>query len=155
MQCIQLSLHSLFVFAVFSTSLHVYQITILDLLISLFSCLRFFCFIWNWLPRDVICFGLPLLFYYYCYFCLFFCVWLHLTCSLLSIRLDSTKGSYAKEWVKWEKQLREVLFGNTEYLNSVQVKLFSFLLVMFCNLIYSVQFSVHDVLWNQADQMIF
>ncbi|KAK7854665.1 trna ligase 1 [Quercus suber] len=36
-------------------------------------------------------------------------------------RLDSTKGSYAKEWVKWEKQLREVLFGNTEYLNSVQV----------------------------------
>ena len=73
-------------------------------------------------------------------------MWLHLTCSLLSIRLDSTKGSYAKEWVKWEKQLREVLFGNTEYLNSVQVKLFSFLLVMFCNLIYSVQFSVNDVL---------
>ncbi|XP_030968694.1 tRNA ligase 1 isoform X3 [Quercus lobata] len=36
-------------------------------------------------------------------------------------RLDSTKGSYAKEWVKWEKQLREVLFSNTEYLNSVQV----------------------------------
>ncbi|KAL4610249.1 hypothetical protein ACB092_08G037900 [Castanea dentata] len=36
-------------------------------------------------------------------------------------RLESTKGSYAKEWIKWEKQLREVLFGNTEYLNSVQV----------------------------------
>ncbi|KAG7950036.1 hypothetical protein I3843_13G092700 [Carya illinoinensis] len=36
-------------------------------------------------------------------------------------RLDSTKGSYAKEWAKWEKELREVLFGNAEYLNSVQV----------------------------------
>ncbi|XP_048324076.2 tRNA ligase 1 isoform X1 [Ziziphus jujuba] len=36
-------------------------------------------------------------------------------------RLESTKGSYAMEWAKWEKQLREVLFGNAEYLNSVQV----------------------------------
>ncbi|XP_022157928.1 tRNA ligase 1 [Momordica charantia] len=36
-------------------------------------------------------------------------------------RADSTKGSYAKEWAKWEKQLRETLFGNTEYLNSIQV----------------------------------
>ncbi|XP_038715607.1 tRNA ligase 1 isoform X1 [Tripterygium wilfordii] len=36
-------------------------------------------------------------------------------------RLESTKGSYAKEWAKWEKQLRETMFGNTEYLNSIQV----------------------------------
>ncbi|KAJ4978283.1 hypothetical protein NE237_009063 [Protea cynaroides] len=36
-------------------------------------------------------------------------------------RLDSSKGSYAKDWAKWEKQLREILFGNAEYLNSVQV----------------------------------
>ncbi|KAM2507341.1 hypothetical protein ACFX1W_029675 [Malus domestica] len=36
-------------------------------------------------------------------------------------RLESTKGTYAKEWAKWEKQLRDVLFGNAEYLNSVQV----------------------------------
>ncbi|KAF3453988.1 hypothetical protein FNV43_RR04431 [Rhamnella rubrinervis] len=36
-------------------------------------------------------------------------------------RLESTKGSYSKEWAKWEQQLREVLVGNAEYLNSVQV----------------------------------
>ncbi|KAF9664985.1 hypothetical protein SADUNF_Sadunf16G0075200 [Salix dunnii] len=36
-------------------------------------------------------------------------------------RLESTKGSYAKEWVQWEKQLREVLIGNAEHLNSIQV----------------------------------
>lgn len=36
-------------------------------------------------------------------------------------RLESTKGTYAKEWAKWEKQLREVLLANAEYLNSVQV----------------------------------
>ncbi|XP_034219593.1 tRNA ligase 1 isoform X2 [Prunus dulcis] len=36
-------------------------------------------------------------------------------------RLESTKGTYAKEWAKWEKQLRDILFGNAEYLNSVQV----------------------------------
>lgn len=36
-------------------------------------------------------------------------------------RMESTKGSYAKEWAKWEKQLREVLIRNAEYLNSVQV----------------------------------
>lgn len=36
-------------------------------------------------------------------------------------RLDSTKGSYAQEWTKWEKRLRQVLTDNTEYLNSVQV----------------------------------
>ncbi|KAI9076204.1 hypothetical protein K1719_041902 [Acacia pycnantha] len=36
-------------------------------------------------------------------------------------RLESTKGSYAKEWTMWEKRLREVLFGNADYLNSIQV----------------------------------
>ncbi|KAL8120546.1 tRNA ligase 1-like [Apium graveolens] len=36
-------------------------------------------------------------------------------------RLDSTKGTYAQEWTKWEKQLRDILFGNAEYLNSIQV----------------------------------
>ncbi|CAB4313146.1 unnamed protein product [Prunus armeniaca] len=36
-------------------------------------------------------------------------------------RLESTKGTYAKEWAQWEKQLRDILFGNAEYLNSVQV----------------------------------
>ncbi|KAK1429516.1 hypothetical protein QVD17_11725 [Tagetes erecta] len=36
-------------------------------------------------------------------------------------RLESTKGTYAKEWVLWEKQLREVLFGNADYLTSIQV----------------------------------
>ncbi|KAK6926834.1 tRNA ligase, phosphodiesterase, partial [Dillenia turbinata] len=36
-------------------------------------------------------------------------------------RLESTKGSYSKEWAKWETQLRVTLFGNADYLNSVQV----------------------------------
>uniref|UniRef100_A0A5B6ZRT4 tRNA ligase phosphodiesterase domain-containing protein n=2 Tax=Davidia involucrata TaxID=16924 RepID=A0A5B6ZRT4_DAVIN len=36
-------------------------------------------------------------------------------------RLESTKGSYANDWAKWEKQLREILFANAEYLNSIQV----------------------------------
>ncbi|KAF8395227.1 hypothetical protein HHK36_019169 [Tetracentron sinense] len=36
-------------------------------------------------------------------------------------RLESTKGSYAKDWIKWEKQLRDILSGNAEYLNSIQV----------------------------------
>ncbi|KAL3518340.1 hypothetical protein ACH5RR_020929 [Cinchona calisaya] len=36
-------------------------------------------------------------------------------------RLESTKGTYAKEWTNWEKQLREVLSNNAEYLDSVQV----------------------------------
>ncbi|KAK6141957.1 hypothetical protein DH2020_024307 [Rehmannia glutinosa] len=34
---------------------------------------------------------------------------------------EPTKGTYAKEWAKWEKQLRETLLGNAEYLNSIQV----------------------------------
>ncbi|XP_073144502.1 tRNA ligase 1 [Henckelia pumila] len=36
-------------------------------------------------------------------------------------RLESTKGTYAGEWVKWEKLLRETLLGNAVYLNSIQV----------------------------------
>ncbi|XP_047265595.1 tRNA ligase 1 isoform X1 [Capsicum annuum] len=36
-------------------------------------------------------------------------------------RLESTKGTYVKEWVKWEKQLRDILLGNADYLNSIQV----------------------------------
>lgn len=36
-------------------------------------------------------------------------------------RLESTKGTYIKEWVTWEKQLREALFQNSEYLTSIQV----------------------------------
>ncbi|KAL6979294.1 hypothetical protein U1Q18_020959 [Sarracenia purpurea var. burkii] len=36
-------------------------------------------------------------------------------------RLESTKGSYANDWAKWEKQLREVLFANADFLNSIQV----------------------------------
>ncbi|KAK6163268.1 hypothetical protein DH2020_000132 [Rehmannia glutinosa] len=40
---------------------------------------------------------------------------------LESNRSEPTKGTYAKEWAKWEKQLRETLLGNAEYLNSIQV----------------------------------
>ncbi|WCJ31033.1 tRNA ligase 1 [Euphorbia peplus] len=36
-------------------------------------------------------------------------------------RLPSTNESYAKEWSNWEKQLRKVLLGNAQYLNSIQV----------------------------------
>ncbi|KAL1201941.1 tRNA ligase 1 [Cardamine amara subsp. amara] len=36
-------------------------------------------------------------------------------------RLESTKGTYAAEWTKWEKQLRDNLVANSEYLNSIQV----------------------------------
>lgn len=36
-------------------------------------------------------------------------------------RLESTKGSYSKEWANWEKQLRETLHENAEYLNSIQI----------------------------------
>ncbi|XP_010475570.1 PREDICTED: uncharacterized protein LOC104754968 isoform X2 [Camelina sativa] len=36
-------------------------------------------------------------------------------------RLESTKGTYAAEWTKWEKQLRDTLVANSEYLNSVQI----------------------------------
>lgn len=36
-------------------------------------------------------------------------------------RLESTKGTYAQEWGKWEKKLRDTLLANSEYLNSIQV----------------------------------
>uniref|UniRef100_A0A0D9WWF4 tRNA ligase phosphodiesterase domain-containing protein n=1 Tax=Leersia perrieri TaxID=77586 RepID=A0A0D9WWF4_9ORYZ len=36
-------------------------------------------------------------------------------------RADPSKGAYAKEWTQWEKRLRQVLFANTDYLNSIQV----------------------------------
>ncbi|WZZ83844.1 hypothetical protein YC2023_104416 [Brassica napus] len=36
-------------------------------------------------------------------------------------RLESSKGTYAAEWTKWEKQLRNTLASNSEYLNSIQV----------------------------------
>ncbi|XP_018490346.2 tRNA ligase 1 isoform X1 [Raphanus sativus] len=36
-------------------------------------------------------------------------------------RIESTKGTYAAEWTKWEKQLRTTLAANSEYLNSIQV----------------------------------
>ena len=45
----------------------------------------------------------------------------HLVILLFNCRLESTKGSYAKAWEKWEKQMRETLLSNAEYLNSIQV----------------------------------
>ncbi|XP_050233507.1 tRNA ligase 1 [Mercurialis annua] len=36
-------------------------------------------------------------------------------------RLESTKGSYSKEWANWEKRLREVLVAHAEHLNAIQV----------------------------------
>ncbi|XP_071701268.1 tRNA ligase 1 [Rutidosis leptorrhynchoides] len=36
-------------------------------------------------------------------------------------RLESTKGTYVKDWVEWEKQLRQVLSKNAEYMISIQV----------------------------------
>ncbi|KAL8553570.1 hypothetical protein ACS0TY_002035 [Phlomoides rotata] len=36
-------------------------------------------------------------------------------------RAEPTKGTYAKEWVKWEKQLRDTFLANAEHLNSIQV----------------------------------
>ncbi|KAJ0752193.1 putative tRNA ligase 1 [Helianthus annuus] len=36
-------------------------------------------------------------------------------------RSEPSKGTYAKDWVLWEKQLREVLFRNADYLASIQV----------------------------------
>lgn len=38
-------------------------------------------------------------------------------------RLESTKGTYTREWDKWERKLREVLLANAEYLNSIQVNI--------------------------------
>lgn len=36
-------------------------------------------------------------------------------------KLEPSKGTYAKEWDRWEKQLRCVLLENTDYINSIQV----------------------------------
>lgn len=36
-------------------------------------------------------------------------------------RTDCAKGSYAKEWSRWEQRLREILFANAEYINAIQV----------------------------------
>uniref|UniRef100_A0A0A9CLG2 RNL n=1 Tax=Arundo donax TaxID=35708 RepID=A0A0A9CLG2_ARUDO len=36
-------------------------------------------------------------------------------------RAEPSKGSYAKEWAQWEQRLRAILFGNANYLNSIQV----------------------------------
>ncbi|KAL9235068.1 hypothetical protein vseg_009864 [Gypsophila vaccaria] len=36
-------------------------------------------------------------------------------------RMESTKGTYAMDWSKWEKQLRQTLLYNAEYLSSIQV----------------------------------
>ncbi|CAM8967385.1 unnamed protein product [Rhodiola kirilowii] len=36
-------------------------------------------------------------------------------------RLESTKGTYAKEWAKWEKRVRETLVAHAEYLTCIQV----------------------------------
>ncbi|XP_021746101.1 tRNA ligase 1-like [Chenopodium quinoa] len=36
-------------------------------------------------------------------------------------RMDSSKGSYAKDWANWERHMRETLLCNSEYLNSIQV----------------------------------
>lgn len=36
-------------------------------------------------------------------------------------RAEPNKGSYAKEWVQWEKRMRAVLIRNADYLNSIQV----------------------------------
>ncbi|KAI5080907.1 hypothetical protein GOP47_0004090 [Adiantum capillus-veneris] len=36
-------------------------------------------------------------------------------------RLESTKGFFREDWTKWEKRLREILNGNSDHLNSIQV----------------------------------
>lgn len=36
-------------------------------------------------------------------------------------KLESTKGAFREDWARWEKRLREILFGNTDHLNSIQV----------------------------------
>ncbi|KAG0481926.1 hypothetical protein HPP92_010010 [Vanilla planifolia] len=36
-------------------------------------------------------------------------------------RAEPNKGSYAKDWVDWEKRLKEVIFRHADYLNSIQV----------------------------------
>jgi len=36
-------------------------------------------------------------------------------------RAELLEGSYVREWAQWEKRLREILFGNADYLKSIQV----------------------------------
>ncbi|XP_057956592.1 tRNA ligase 1-like [Malania oleifera] len=36
-------------------------------------------------------------------------------------RLESLNGSYRKCWAKWERKLQDIILGNSEYLNSIQV----------------------------------
>ncbi|KQJ83582.1 tRNA ligase 1 [Brachypodium distachyon] len=36
-------------------------------------------------------------------------------------RAELSQGSYVREWAQWEKRLREILFGNADYLKSIQV----------------------------------
>ncbi|KAM7280906.1 hypothetical protein ACFE04_008040 [Oxalis oulophora] len=36
-------------------------------------------------------------------------------------RLESTKGTYVKEWEKWEKKTRDIFFAHSDYLDSIQV----------------------------------
>lgn len=36
-------------------------------------------------------------------------------------RAEPSKGSYAKEWMQWERRIREVFSRNADYLNSIQV----------------------------------
>ncbi|KAK1312273.1 hypothetical protein QJS10_CPA07g01100 [Acorus calamus] len=37
-------------------------------------------------------------------------------------RSEPSKGTYAREWAQWEKRLREIIFANAEYLNSIQLQ---------------------------------
>jgi len=36
-------------------------------------------------------------------------------------KLDCAKGSYGKKWSRWERQLREILFANADYLTMIEV----------------------------------
>ncbi|XP_057981227.1 tRNA ligase 1-like [Malania oleifera] len=40
---------------------------------------------------------------------------------LFSTSLESPKGLYRKYWDKWERKLQDIILGNSEYLNSIQV----------------------------------
>lgn len=131
MRCFLFRLHLLFAFVFFSASLDVYQIKILYLFIFLLPWLRSLCFYLPFTPKGYFLIWSPIIDYCHSLF-----------------RLESTKGSYAKEWSKWEKKLREVLIGNAEYLNSIQVILF------FYNLIYSAQFNANGFFWKQLEQKI-
>lgn len=127
-RCLLLRLHLLFAFVFFSALFDVYQIKILYLFI--FCQKKKNCLSPGYLPFTPK--G-------------HFLIWspIIIDCCHSLFRMESTKGSYAKEWSKWEKQLREVLINNAEYLNSIQVKFSCFLFLY--NLIYSVQFNANGV----------